>query len=172
MLTFCSGVYAETGSTNDHAAVGSVVFVWLYLTIFNFANPVLWSYPAEVQTYSMRSKGLLVWNTVNQLFGAYVTWVDSIALNAIGYKYYAVYMPLVIIQWFLAYRCEQAWLQPRLLQELKLTSTDMVETRGYTLEEVALAFDGSSSSLPSDIEAAGYNAAEDVDSKNRSTDSK
>jgi SP family sugar:H+ symporter-like MFS transporter len=67
---------------------------------------VLWSYPAEVQTYSMRSKGLLVWNTVNQIMGAYVTWVDAIALEAIGYKYYAVYMPLVIIQFFLCWRCE------------------------------------------------------------------
>lgn len=98
-------MYAETGETNNHASVGTVVFVWLYLTIFNFANPVLWSYPAEVQTYSMRSKGLLVWNTTKQLLSAYVTWVDAIALNAIGYKYYAVYMPLLVIQFFLAYRC-------------------------------------------------------------------
>lgn len=148
-MTLLSGVYAETGATNTSASVGTVVFVWFYLTIFNFANPVLWSYPAEVQTYSMRSKGLLVWNTVNQLFGAYVTWVDAIALTEIGYKYYAVYMPLVIIQWFLAYRY-------------------MVETRGYTLEEVALAFDGkSTASLTSDLEAAGYRAAEDADNKSR-----
>lgn len=105
-LTCCSGVYAETGETNNAASVGTVVFVWLYLTIFNFANPVLWSYPAEVQTYSMRSKGLLVWNTTKQLLSAYVTWVDAIALNAIGWKYYAVYMPLLVIQFFLAYRCK------------------------------------------------------------------
>lgn len=45
----------------------------------------------------------------------------------------------------------------------------MVETRGYTLEEVALAFDGSSSSLPSDLE--GY-VAEDADSKTKANDSK
>lgn len=54
----------------------------------------------------MRSKGLLVWNTTKQLLSAYVTWVDAIALNAIGYKYYAVYMPLLVIQFFLAYRCK------------------------------------------------------------------
>ena len=28
-----------------------------------------------------------------------------------------------------------------------LTTTDMVETRGYTLEEIAIAFDGPSASL-------------------------
>lgn len=54
----------------------------------------------------MRSKGLLVWNTCSQLLSAYVTWVDAIALDAIGYKYYAVYMPLLIIQFFLARRCK------------------------------------------------------------------
>jgi len=61
--------------------------------------------------------------------GAYVSWVDAIALSAIGYKYYIVYMPLVIIQWVLAYRY-------------------MVETQGYTLEEVAIAFDGPEAFVP------------------------
>lgn len=69
-------------------------------------DPVLYSYPAEVQTFTMRSKGLLVWNTVTQLETAYVVFVDAVALNAIGYKYYIVYMPLVIIQWILVWRCE------------------------------------------------------------------
>jgi SP family sugar:H+ symporter-like MFS transporter len=80
--------------------------VWIYLGCFNASNPVLYSYPSEVQTFSMRSKGLLVWNTCSQFFGAYTTWVDSIALRKIGYKYYIVYMPLVVLQWFLVYFCE------------------------------------------------------------------
>lgn len=67
---------------------------------------MLYSYPAEVQTYSMRSKGLLVWNTITQLETAYVVFVDAVALDSIGYKYYAVYMPLVIIQWLLAKFCQ------------------------------------------------------------------
>ena len=32
----------------------------------------------------MRSKGLLVWNTLSQFTGAYVVFVDAVALNAIG----------------------------------------------------------------------------------------
>jgi len=58
--------------------------VWLYLGFFNFACPVLYSYPSEVQTFTLRSKGLLVWNQLNQLWGGYTTWVDSIALSKIG----------------------------------------------------------------------------------------
>jgi Tfp pilus assembly protein PilO len=48
----------------------------------------------------------------------------------------------------------------------------MVETKGYTLEEVAIAFDGSSSSLALDTEAAAYQATEDSDNKDRHNDAK
>jgi hypothetical protein len=43
----------------------------------------------------------------------------------------------------------------------------MVETKGYTLEEVAIAFDGSSSSLALDVEASAYHETEDSDNKGR-----
>ncbi|WVQ83711.1 hypothetical protein IAT38_005855 [Cryptococcus sp. DSM 104549] len=124
-LCVSSGVFANAAEGNTQAGVATVVLVWIYLGCFNFSNPIIYSYPAEVQTFSMRSKGLLVWNTVNQLEGAYVTWVDAVALDAIGYKYYIVYMPLIIIQWVLIYFF-------------------MVETRGFTLEEIATAFDNAS----------------------------
>jgi MFS family permease len=97
-LCVAGAMFDKSGQEDHKSAVATVVLVWLYLGAFNFSNPVLYSYPAEVQTYSMRSKGLLVWNTVTQIQTIYVTFVDSIALNAIGWKYYIVYMPLVIIQ--------------------------------------------------------------------------
>lgn len=122
-LTVAGAMSAKDNGENEAAGVATVVLVWLYLGFFNFSNPVLYSYSAEVQTYTLRSKGLLLWNQLSQLFGAYITWVDAIALNAIGWKYYIVYMPLVIIQWCLCYRY-------------------MVETYGYTLEEIAQVFDG------------------------------
>lgn len=127
-LTGAGAAFAKSDDVNKSAGVATVVLVWLYLGSFNGTNPVLFSYPAEVQTYSMRSKGMLLWNTVTQLEYTYVVFVDAVALNAIGYKYYIVYMPLVVIQWVLTYFY-------------------MVETRGYTLEEIANAFDGSTTSL-------------------------
>jgi len=117
--------------------------------VFVLADPVLYSYPAEVQTYSTRSKGLLVWNTCSQLFSIYTTYVDSIALDVIGkfnllsrtrirkrvlltlvssssslpftsgYKYYIVYMPLIVIQWCLAYCCTS----PTLPSSISLRAT-------------------------------------------------
>ncbi|KAJ3742499.1 general substrate transporter [Lentinula detonsa] len=129
-LCVSSGVFANASEGNTRAGIATVALVWIYLGFFNCSNPVLYSYPAEVQTFSMRSKGLLVWNTVTQLMGAYTTWVDAIALNSIGYKYYIVYMPLLVIQWVLVYFF-------------------MVETKGYTLEEIATVFDGKNPSLSS-----------------------
>ncbi|KAJ3784674.1 general substrate transporter [Lentinula aff. detonsa] len=129
-LCVSSGVFANASEGNTRAGIATVALVWIYLGFFNCSNPVLYSYPAEVQTFSMRSKGLLVWNTVTQLMSAYTTWVDAIALNSIGYKYYIVYMPLLVIQWVLVYFF-------------------MVETKGYTLEEIATVFDGKNPSLSS-----------------------
>jgi len=151
-LCVTGGIFQNSGEASSQAGVATVVFVWLYLGCFNFSNPILYSYPAEVQTYSMRSKGLLVWNSVTQFEGAYVVWVDAIALNAIGYKYYIVYMPLVIIQWILAYMY-------------------MVETKGYTLEEIAQAFDGSTAELlPSRHAELDYQLGRDVSNGQKADD--
>ena len=120
-----SGVFANGGQANTHAGIACVAMVWIFQGFYNATNPVVYTYPSEVLTYSMRSKGLLVWNTCNQLFNAYATFVDPIALDHIGYKYYIVYMPLVISQWIL----------------IKLF---MKETKGYTLEDINRVFEGNS----------------------------
>lgn len=121
-LTVAGAQFAKSDQQDHKSAIATVVLVWIYLGVYNVACPIIYSYPAEVQTYSMRTKGLLVWNQATQVQGTYVTFVDSIAFNKIGYWYYIVYMPLIVIQWVLMKRY-------------------MVETNGYTLEEIALAFD-------------------------------
>ncbi|KAJ9107164.1 hypothetical protein QFC19_002824 [Naganishia cerealis] len=150
-LCATAGVYANSDSSNKAAGIATVALVWVYLGTFNLSNPVLYSYPAEVQTYAMRTKGLLVWNTLSQCMGAYVTWVDAIALDKIGYKYYGVYMPLVAIQWVLAYKY-------------------MLEVKGLTLEEIHLVFDGPEATAPilnrlSDQEQGDAYRAAEYDSK-------
>lgn len=164
-----STVFAEKQEGTKSAAIACVAMVWFYLGTFNAANPVLWSYPSEVQTFSMRSKGLLVWNTVSQLFGGYTSWVDPVALSKIGWRYYIVYMPLIVIQWILMYFCE-----------LTLSCDDnklipvMVETYGYTLEEIAIAFDGSTANLlePSYVDTNQTLAALEADQGSASEDLK
>ncbi|WRT66776.1 uncharacterized protein IL334_003739 [Kwoniella shivajii] len=118
-----NGVYAKSGQTNKAAGIASVAMVWIYSIPNNFSQPLFYSYPAEVLNYTLRGKGMAVWNTVNQAWGAYGSYVNSIALANIGWKYYLVFVPILSVQWVLAYFF-------------------MVETKGFTLEEIALAFEG------------------------------
>ena len=73
-----------------------------------------------------------------QVFGAYGGWVclisltpvNAIALEAIGWKYYILYIisdvAVLVIAWFI-----------------------MVETKGLTLEEIAVQFDGDTTMMAS-----------------------
>ena len=40
---------------------------------------------------------------MNQSFGLYGAYVNSVALAAITYWYYCVYLGLIVIQWFMMY---------------------------------------------------------------------
>ncbi|KAK8864109.1 hypothetical protein IAR55_001355 [Kwoniella newhampshirensis] len=128
LLAATGAVFAQSGQTNTRAGIASVVFVWLYSGTSSYASPLFYSYPAEVLNYSVRGKGMVVWNTVNQVWGAYGAYVHSIALNKIGWKYYCVFIPILFGQWVLAYFF-------------------MVETKGYTLEEIAIAFEGNAAAV-------------------------
>ncbi|ORY25046.1 putative hexose transport-related protein [Naematelia encephala] len=120
--------FEASGGTNTHAGIAAVVMVWLYNAPNTYVGPLFYSYPAEILNYAVRAKGVAVWNTVNQATGAYGAYVNSIALAAISWKYYLVYLPLVVLQWIVAYFF-------------------MVETKGYTLEEIAIAFEGADAAV-------------------------
>lgn len=53
---------------------------------------------------------------------------------SLGYKYYGVYMPLVAIQWALAWKCRYSTLNVHCdSADLTARFLVMVETRGFTL---------------------------------------
>jgi hypothetical protein len=43
----------------------------MYSGADSFMTGIFYSYPAEVQSFSLRAKGMAVWNTANQLTGLY-----------------------------------------------------------------------------------------------------
>jgi Sugar (and other) transporter len=83
----------------------------------------LTAYPCEIWQYSLRSRGLTVtWtSTVLEIF--FNTFVNPIALEAIGWKYYLVFVVVLVLFGLTAY-----FFYP--------------ETRGHTLEQMAVIFDG------------------------------
>lgn len=92
-------------------------------------TPFLTAYPCEIWQFSLRSRGLTVtWcSTVVAIF--INTFVNPIALEAIHWKYYIVFivmLSLLLVTVYFAYP----------------------ETRGHTLEQMAVIFDGPDAAVP------------------------
>lgn len=87
---------------------------------------MLTAYPCEIWQFNLRSRGITVtWvSTVAAIF--FNTFVNSIALDAIHWKYYIVFIVVLAVMLVTVY-----FTYP--------------ETRGYTLEQIAVVFDGEDS---------------------------
>ena len=120
--TACSAVFASNAS---HAAgLTVIVFIFGFFFFYDIAyTPLLFGYPTEIFPYSLRAKGLTV--EMLSIYGSLVVlaFVNPIALEAIGWKYFIVFCVLLVFilitTWFL-----------------------FPETKGYSLEEIAEIFDG------------------------------
>ncbi|RDW75506.1 hypothetical protein BP6252_06648 [Coleophoma cylindrospora] len=143
--TACSAAYAHHASSG--AGIGTLVGVFLYSFGFDFAcNPLLFTYEVEIMTLGLRSKGLAWAVTLNNGQGVAISYANSVGLAALGWKFYLVYLALLLVFIVIIY-----FFFP--------------ETSGKTLEEVAVMFDGEDSLLyirnhaEMDMSAAGVGSA-------------
>lgn len=120
--TACSAVNFETGSK----PAGIVVIVCVFVVSFHYDiawTPLLFGYPTEIFPYYLRSKGLAV-----EMVSVYASLVISafcnpIGMENLGWKYYIVFCCLLAA----------------------ITAVVLLyfpETKGYSLEEIAVVFDG------------------------------
>lgn len=112
------------GSANEHASRTFLVFMFAYYVLYNLAfSGLLVSYSCEIMPYSLRAKGLtIMFFCVNaSLF--FNSYVNPVALDEIGWKYYIVYC---------------AWLA----FEVVVVFRYYIETKNTPLEEIAKYFDG------------------------------
>lgn len=129
IITGLSGSFAS----NPVPAVGTsiITFLFIYYGGYDIAfTPLLVSYPAEIWTYSFRAKRMALTTMSTYLALLFNQFVNSIALEAIAWKYYIVYIVLlvgILVTVFYVYP----------------------ETRGYSLEEMAVVFDGDHAVLAS-----------------------
>jgi len=120
--TICFAVYSKTG----HAAAGHafIAMIFIFSTFYALAySPLIVTYTVEILPYNLRSKGFTVFNFTISLSLIFNQYVNPIALQNIGWKYYLVYV---------------AWLS----FELAFICRYLVETKNRTLEETAALFDG------------------------------
>lgn len=114
----CQGVLALTYISYACYNVGFQGMPFVYLT--------------EILPYALRSKGLLIYSLAEESFLIFNGFVNPVAIDAIGWKYYIVFCASISASLILCY-----FFFP--------------ETGGYTLEQVAVAF-GDSPDLILDIE--------------------
>ncbi|GJE90048.1 MFS transporter, sugar porter [Phanerochaete sordida] len=122
LQTACFGLYSTTG--NLAAAHTFIAMIFLFYAFYDIAyTPLIVLYNVEILPFSIRQKGFTLYSfalTLSLIFNQYV---NPIALNAIGWKYYIVY---------------DCWL----LFEIVFIYMYLVETKNRTLEETAAIFDG------------------------------
>ncbi|KAL5335206.1 general substrate transporter [Aspergillus crustosus] len=120
--TACSAVFDSTQAS----ALGRTVIAFVFIFYFHYDiayTPLLMGYPTEIFPYSIRSKGLTV-----ELISVYssliiLAFVNPIALDSIGWRYYIFFCAFDVVV-------------------LAVTYFFFPETKGHSLEEIAEVFDG------------------------------
>ncbi|EXJ90827.1 hypothetical protein A1O1_03932 [Capronia coronata CBS 617.96] len=122
IITACAATFKISGNTTAGLVV--VPFLFIFYGGYDLGlNPMLYAYPVEIWPYHLRSRGLsLAWIflVVSTVFNVFV---NPIAMEDIGWKYYIVFDVMILLFGLTAY-----FFYP--------------ETGGRTLEQVAEIFDG------------------------------
>ncbi|KAJ4152462.1 hypothetical protein NW754_004258 [Fusarium falciforme] len=109
---------------NKGLGIGVVTMIFVFFLFYNIGmNPVPMAYVLEVLPYTLRAKGLTIFNVSQFASSVFNGFANPIALEAIGWKYYIVFACLLVVWFFVVY-----FAYP--------------ETRRLSLEEVATLFDG------------------------------
>ena|SRR5690242_10640514 len=103
--------------------------VMYHIELTHSRTPFLTAYPCEIWQYSLRSRGVTVgWvSAFAALF--FNIFVNAIALDAIGWKYYFFFVAILTIMLITVYLAYP-------------------ETRGHTLEQMAVIFDKDAAAMP------------------------
>ncbi|KZO96105.1 MFS sugar transporter-like protein [Calocera viscosa TUFC12733] len=121
-LTIFTGLYQQTPSYN--LGIGAIVFMFFFGACYSLgwqANTTL--YPTEIMPYRIRAKGLAVSTMTVNLALFFNSYINPIGMASLSWKYYFVYV---------------AWLPIEVLTIFFFFK----ETKGHTLEELAVIFDG------------------------------
>ncbi|KAK6826960.1 hypothetical protein RU639_004469 [Aspergillus parasiticus] len=122
LATVLSAVFDESAIKAAGSAV--VAFLYLFYGAYDIAyTPLSIAYPVEIMPFYLRTKGLSLSLTAQFGAGFFNQFVNPIALGAIKWKFYFVYLGLLVIFLGIVY-----FVFP--------------ETKGHTLEEIAVIFDG------------------------------
>lgn len=134
LITALSATFARGGGGGASPAVGTAVVPFLFLMYGCFSlafTPLLTAYPVEIWPYGLRARGLSVMWISTALAVFFNIFINPIALEAIGWKYYLLYVFI-------------------LAGGAAVIYFTFPETRGHSLEEIARVFEGGHASIIAD----------------------
>ena len=120
--TAASAVFAGDGSNNS-AAIAVVALIFIYYAFYNLMMPLQYLYVSEVFPFIHRSKGIAVMQLSNKGGTGFNQFVNPIGLESLKWRYYLVYVVILAVETFVI------WLI-------------YPETKGVSLEEVAVVMEG------------------------------
>lgn len=149
VITALSATYAKDPS-NTGVGKSVIAFIFFFYFFYDMAlTPLAIAYPAELLPYRLRSKGLALNTTLIAVALCFNIWVNPIALEAIAWRYYIVFIVVIslyLVNVFLFFP----------------------ETKGKSLEQLETIFEGQSivfrngtaSVKPRDSEALHHTTSE------------
>ncbi|PPQ71354.1 hypothetical protein CVT26_011991 [Gymnopilus dilepis] len=123
MQSVCFAVYIQD-NTKTAAAHSFIAMIFLFSAFYDIAfTPLIVSYTVEILPYPLRAKGFTIFNFSISLSLIFNQYINPIALGKLGWKYYMVYVAWDVFEVIYCYLF-------------------IVETKGLSLEETAVLFDG------------------------------
>lgn len=120
--TIASARFAIDGTAA--AAIPVLVFIFVYSPFYNIGwNALAYTYLVEIFPYAQRSKGIALEQLTVRFAVFFNTYVNPIALDRIGWKYYIVYCIWILV-------------------EIATVYLLFPETHNRTLEELSFMFEG------------------------------
>ncbi|KAI8649645.1 General substrate transporter [Fusarium keratoplasticum] len=131
VCVFCCLVAITAGSAmfaidplNKSAGYAVVAFIYLFSPAYNLGlGPNLGLYVTEILPYNLRLRGMAVFQFWNLVFITFSTLVIPIGLDKMAWKFYIIFVGWVFVEWVVVW-----FVYP--------------ETKGPSLEEIAIIFDG------------------------------
>ncbi|KAG8630040.1 hypothetical protein KVT40_001659 [Elsinoe batatas] len=122
--TTVSALHEQSDFTNASLGHAVAVMIFVFYGFYNIAfNPLPFVYILEIMPFSLRAKGITILQASTLGALLFNSFVNPIALEEMGWRYYIVYLALLVL-WF------------------TIVYFTYPETKGLSLEEVAIVFDG------------------------------